>query len=223
MKNIGVAKACNLVNYISNWDQSTFQKKIQIIFQDASIPNSNFIAHLQDPIAVSKRFLWADRKAIFDTTTSHLRKLQHTRKNKNRHVSIVKWDSHALTPIEPRQLNQQKICIPGIATKECSLVWQIIYRAPTSNAKRWPRLPAIDTTRKHCKRCALNCVETTEHVFQECWKAQKVWDCVNHILPITSSDPKQTCNLSISQALLDGKLIAPLPYPLGGGLHSNSR
>lgn len=62
-----------------------------------------FIAHLQDSIMITESFSWSDGRALFDTNTSHLRKLQHSGREV-RHVNVVKWDHHSIHPIETRRL-----------------------------------------------------------------------------------------------------------------------
>lgn len=89
----------------------------------------NLVAHLQDYIAIVGCFLWEDRRRIVDTSHYHLRKLQRSRMREKKHMSIMKWDRYVTSTIVLRQL-WKNTWAPGIATKECGLVWEIIYRAP---------------------------------------------------------------------------------------------
>lgn len=58
---------------------------------DASgVQQHKLIAHLQDVVAITEGYEWADGKALFDTSTSHFRKLQHAGKG-GTHVSMAKW------------------------------------------------------------------------------------------------------------------------------------
>lgn len=94
----------------------------------------------------------------------------------------------------------KQVWVLYLETKECCLLWQIVYHAPVTNGQRWPSLPASDT-RKQCKCFLLNCVESTEHCFWECEQARRIWDWVESVLPLASQDPLQQCNISMGQAL----------------------
>lgn len=61
------------------------------------------IARFQDDNAMTESYEWVDGKPLFETSTKHIRKLQHVGKG-NTHVSIAKWLHYTKTTINPKGL-----------------------------------------------------------------------------------------------------------------------
>lgn len=110
------------------------------------------IAKLQDDITFTKGYEWADGKALFDTSTRHICKLQHSGKGIT-HISIAKWPNYMQTPLNLKSI-WTNTWLPYLAQKEYTLVWQIVYRALASNAQRWRKLLSSDE-HKHYKHYLL--------------------------------------------------------------------
>lgn len=169
------------------------------------------IGRPRDDIALAEAYEWKDCRALFNTTTGHLRKLQHM-VDGSLHVNIAKWERHS-----PGGIDQGRLwnCIwqLDIALKEECLAWKIAYRAPATNRQRWPTLPRTDE-RKQCKRCTLLVVESTIHCFWSCAKVEVIWNWVQSILPLTSGDTNQTYRLTTAQALIGDPLDCAPTIPL---------
>lgn len=123
------------------------------------------IARPHDEIAISSNYEWVGGRAFFDTTKRQLRALQHQSKPAF-HFNLAKWQPLSNWRIKLKKL-MKTIWLPYLKVKLCFLAWQVLNCAPTTNSQRWPLLASTDT-KKQCKQCNLNCIESTVHCFWEC-------------------------------------------------------
>jgi hypothetical protein len=157
---------------------------------------------------MSQQYEWADGRPIFETSTSHMRRLQGS--TDGIHKALRKWQVSTGWSANLRKV-WKETWVPFRAAKENCFLWQILYRTPATEQWRHPTLTRLDAE-THCTRCRRRRQEDILHCIWNCPNSLKVWKWVRSLLQEASGGSQQV-ELTCKQVLLADSLPSTIPVP----------
>jgi hypothetical protein len=155
------------------------------------------------PLHIATQYQWCDGHSFFDTSTSHLRKLQAP-EQVVMHKSLQKWKRYVDSKPDLRRLWQQT-WVSWRSAKENAFLWQMLYWVPATQHWRFPQLSRLDDS-THCTRYRRNQVEDILHCMWSCPRSGRVWSWIIKLLEVASKAGEKPIVLQFHHVLLAEKL-----------------